>query len=117
MYQELTQGCAFAMDDKADYFVSNTAYLITGKYLDYLLKILNSNVIQYAYRQFYGTLLGDNGLRWLAQHIINLPIPQYKCTKIQSQIINSVIEQEIENAIYKLYNFTKEEIRSINSNY
>jgi len=117
VYQELTQGCAFAMDDKADYFVSNTAYLITGKYLDYLLKILNSNVIQYAYRHFYGTLLGDNGIRWLAQHIINLPIPQYKCTKIQNQIINSVIEQEIENAIYKLYNFTKEEIRSINSNY
>lgn len=92
VYQELTQGCAFAMDDKADYFVSNTAYLITGKYLDYLLKILNSNVIQYAYRHFYGTLLGDNGLRWLAQHIINLPIPQYKCTEIQNQIINSVIE-------------------------
>ena len=114
VYQELTQGCAFALDKNGDYIVSNTAYLITGKNINYLIKLLNSKVIQFAYRHFYGTLLGDNGLRWLAQHITKLPIPKYNGTEIQNRIIGQTEENNIEESIYQLYDFTKEEIKHIN---
>ena len=116
VYQELTQGCAFAFDNNGDYIVSNTAYLITGRNINYLIKLLNSKVIHFAYRHFYGTLLGNNGLRWLAQHMTNLPIPKYNGTEIQDKIIALTDENSIEETIYQLYDFTKEEIKHINNN-
>ena len=104
VYQELTQGSSFALDNNGEYFISNTGYLITGDNLEYLLKILNSRLIEFAYRTFYGTILGNNGLRWLAQHIINLPIPNCKIPYTTEEI-----------NVYKLYNLSQEEINYIES--
>ncbi len=78
VYQELTQGSSFAIDLAGEFFVSNTAYLITGEHLPFLLHMLNSKFIEWAYRTFYGTSIGGNGLRWLSQNILTLPIQSYK---------------------------------------
>ena len=109
MYQELTQGSSFAIDSKGVFFVSNTAYLITGKHLDYLLQMLNSKLIEWAYRTFYGTLIGGNGLRWLSQNILDLPIPIYKDLALYNCIIN---DGDIAS-IYKLFALSDKEINYI----
>ena len=115
VYQELTQGSAFALDLENNYFISNTGYLITGSNLNYLIKLLNSRIIEFTYRRFYATLLGDNGLRWLSQHIMNLPIPVYRETDIQRQIINSSDRKIVEMYICQLYNFSTSEISYFDS--
>ena len=113
MYQELTQGSAFSLDCDNKYFISNTGYLITGNNLSYLIKLLNSKIVEYAYKCFYGTLLGDKGLRWLSQHIVKLPIPLYEDTTMQKQIINSNDSNIIEMYICKLYGLNVKEIEYI----
>lgn len=110
MYQELSQGSAFAIDKNAEFFVSNTAYIITGKNIKYLINILNSHFIEYTYRHFYGTLLGNDGLRWLAQHLNDLPIPAFNGSDLQQQIYNATPEMNIEELVYQLYNLTENEI-------
>ena len=47
VYQELTQGSAFALDLENNYFISNTGYLISGSNLNYLIKLLNSKIIEF----------------------------------------------------------------------
>ena len=112
VYQELTQGSTFAIDEDGTYMVSNTAYLITGEHLDYLLKILNSYILEYIYRTFYATMLGTNGIRWLAQHIVKLPIPRYADGVIHQSIIN---ETNPDNYIAQLYGITVSELDFIRS--
>ena len=98
VYQELTQGSSFAIDTKGEFFVSNTAYLITGNDLEYLLLFLNSEIVEYAYKTFYATMLGQNGIRWLAQHIHNLPIPK-----------RNVLDKEKDLNVAESFGLTKEE--------
>ncbi|NMA32728.1 MAG: type II restriction endonuclease, partial [Alphaproteobacteria bacterium] len=69
VYQELSQGSRFAYDTDGSFFVSNTAYLLTGEYLSYLLKILNSKIIEFAFRNYYSTSMGETGIRWLNQYV------------------------------------------------
>lgn len=106
VYQELSQGSSFAMDEKAEYFVSNTGYMITGEHLHYLLKMLNSKLVEYAYRTFYATKLGSSGVRWLSQHIVNLPIPMPS----KELELDSYQENEIDQRIYAFYKLSPEEI-------
>ena len=112
VYQELSQGCSFAIDNKGDFFISNTGYLITGKHLDYLLQMLNSPVIEYVYRRFYGTTLGSTGLRWLAQHINNLPIPLYREAKEFQQVIEAT-PRNLLYAVGQLYGLSLDELSMI----
>ena len=102
IFQELTQGSAFYYDDKKQFYINNTAYFITGNNLKNLIVFLNSPVIEFAYSKFYATKLGDNGIRWLYQHLIELPVP------------NNVSVNN-ENDVYKAFSLTEEEIRHISS--
>ena len=90
------------MDEDGTYVVSNTAYLLTGNNIDYLLKMLNSKVVEYSYRTFYATMLGKTGLRWLAQHIVHLPIPLFTNTPLQKKIINEYSVDELVADLYRL---------------
>jgi adenine-specific DNA-methyltransferase len=113
VYQELTQGSCFALDNKGEFMVANTGYLITGSNLQYLIKLLNSNCIEFIYKHFYATMLGENGIRWLRQNIVNLPIPLFTNTKLQQQIANAKETDNIESLIYSLYELSKDEIEFI----
>ncbi len=113
VFQELTQGTSFALDEHGAFYISNTGYLITGENLKYLLNILNSKIIEYVFKKFYSTQIGERGIRWLAQHISSLPIPKYNNSKLQKEILNATKYDDIENLICKLYNLTKEEYNYI----
>jgi hypothetical protein len=69
-----------------------------------LISFLNSAIIEYVYRNFYSTQLGIKWIRWLYQHIINLPIPK----NIENR---GYSEQEIQ----EIYWLIEEEINFISS--
>ena len=110
LYQELTQGSCFFLDKDAQFFVSNTGYLITGKNLKYLILFLNSKVVEFVFKKFYSVSIGDTGIRWLAQCIENLPIPLCKNEKY----LNLRTEQDIETYVCDIYCLEQEEINYIN---
>ena len=111
VYQELTQGSCFYLDKEAQFFVSNTGYLITGNDLEYLILFLNSKFVEFIFKSFYSVSLGGSGIRWLAQCIENLPIPFVK----DSDYKKLKTEEEIEKYIYTKYDLSEEEINYINS--
>ena len=117
VYQELTQGSCFYYDEKAEYFILQTAYFISGNTnLDYLTKLLNSKFIEYCFRKFYSTSMGKSGFRWLSQYVEKLPIALYDNTAIQQKIVlcsHQTDDENIDNLIYQMYGLTQEEISTI----
>ena len=111
IYQELSQGSRFAFDPDGVFFVSNTAYLLTGENLDYLLKVLNSKIIEFVFRNYYSTSMGETGLRWLNQYVINLPIP--KPTPKLTGVIQNASESEIEQILKEAYCLSDSEMQFI----
>ena len=127
IYQELSQGSSFAFDEDGVYLLNNSAYYIHSQHDDkYLIAILNSKLIEYAYSKYYCTKLGKTGVRWLAQNIVNLPIvdaeefQKQDIIKIVDQILSfkksscvadtSSLEAEIDQLVYQLYGLTDDEI-------
>ncbi len=78
IYAEMVQSPQFYYD-KDGYNILNTAYLIVGKNLKYLIAFLNSNFITYAFKKYYsGGGLGKNGLRYIRNFVEKLPIKPYE---------------------------------------
>ncbi len=90
--------------------VSNSAYLMTGDNLEYLIRLLNSRIIEGIYKLYYATTLGTSGVRWLAQNIINLPIPQFVDDEIQHQIVQQENDDAVESLVSSIYKLDKDEI-------
>jgi len=100
VWQELAQGNQFALDETAKFFVSNTAYILTGNNLKYILGYLNSKLNLYVYEKWYSTKLGKTGVRWLNQHVIEIPLPP-----ITPQ--NQPLVQKIESLVDKMLSLNK----------
>ena len=111
IYQELSQGSRFAFDSDGTFFVSNTAYLLTGEHLEYLLKVLNSKIIEFVFRNYYSTSMGETGLRWLNQYIVNQPIP--KPTEKIIEQLQTATESDVEKILEKLYDLSDSEMQFI----
>nr|HQG72651.1 TaqI-like C-terminal specificity domain-containing protein [Tenuifilum sp.] len=135
VWQELAQGSQFAYDGEGEYFVANTAYILTGKNLKYILGYLNSKLNEFTYENWYCTKLGQKGTRWLNQHVIEIPLPPITAENqpIVSQIealVDKILaakkqnqtaeishwEREIDELVYKLYDLNEEEIRIVENN-
>lgn len=107
IYQELTQWSCFAYDENWDFMVSNTAYLITGENLVYLLNLLNSKIIESTFKLFYATQLWWKWIRWLSQCIMELPLPKYDNSDLKNKIMEN---QDCEAYIKDLFWLTDEEM-------
>ncbi len=117
---------AFAYDNQG-HFVLNTSYILTGEKLKYLLAILNSKLVQFAFKNFYqsGGIEGEITIQAIEQIPIAYPTTkqEIKITKLVEQILdkknqnpNSILtnlETQIDQIVYQLYNLTKEEITVI----
>ncbi|MGI5845960.1 MAG: Eco57I restriction-modification methylase domain-containing protein [Alphaproteobacteria bacterium] len=110
IYQELSQGSRFAIDNHGKYFISNTAYLLTGKHLHYLLRFLNSKIIEFVFRNYYSISMGT-GLRWLNQYVITLPII-IPSKEVEKELL-SLSELNIEKYIANLYHLSDSEMQFI----
>ncbi|GAA9848233.1 type II restriction endonuclease Eco57I subunit R [Helicobacter pylori] len=137
VYGEIVQEPRFYLDNgecELGYFYAEaTSFILTGEHLRYLLGMLHSKLITFAFKTFYaGGGLGESGYRYKKAFIERLPIPKItpqnqelarKITDCAERILKSKendpkantqeLEQEIDALVYQLYNLTDEEIKII----
>ncbi|GAA6834420.1 class I SAM-dependent DNA methyltransferase [Helicobacter pylori] len=137
VYGEIVQEPRFYLDNgecKLGYFYAEaTSFILTGEHLHYLLGMLHSKLITFAFKTFYaGGGLGESGYRYKKAFIERLPIPKItpqnqelarKITDCAKQILEAKekdpkantqkLEKEIDALVYSLYNLTDEEIKII----
>ncbi|EQD90338.1 type II restriction endonuclease [Helicobacter pylori PZ5086] len=137
VYGEIVQEPRFYLDNgecELGYFYAEaTSFILTGEHLRYLLGMLHSKLITFAFKTFYaGGGLGESGYRYKKAFIERLPIPQIteknqeladKITDGAEQILKSKakdpkantqgLEKEIDALVYQLYHLTDEEIKTI----
>ncbi|WP_100963384.1 class I SAM-dependent DNA methyltransferase [Helicobacter pylori] len=137
VYGEIVQEPRFYLDNgecELGYFYAEaTSFILTGEHLHYLLGMLHSKLITFAFKTFYaGGGLGESGYRYKKAFIERLPIPKItpknqelarKITDGAEQILkvkekdpkaNTLeLEKEIDALVYQLYNLTDEEIKII----
>ncbi|GAA8846482.1 class I SAM-dependent DNA methyltransferase [Helicobacter pylori] len=137
VYGEIVQEPRFYLDNgecQLGYFYAEaTSFILTGEHLRYLLGILHSKLITFAFKTFYaGGGLGESGYRYKKAFIERLPIPQItpqnqelarKITDGAERILKTKekdpkantqeLEKEIDALVYQLYNLTDEEIKII----
>jgi hypothetical protein len=111
MYSEIVREPQFYLDNTGEIFPEATTFILTGNHLEYLCNMFNSKTIAYAFKTFYaGGGLGESGYRYKKAFFEKLPIPKFSNTKIQQQIKNAQITDNIECLIYKLLEFNDAEI-------
>lgn len=137
VYGEIVQEPRFYLDNgecELGYFYAEaTSFILTGEHLRYLLGMLHSKLITFAFKTFYaGGGLGESGYRYKKAFIERLPIPQIteknqeladKITDCAEQILQAKakdpkantqgLEKEIDTLVYQLYHLTDEEIKII----
>ncbi len=137
VYGEIVQEARFYLDNgecQLGYFYAEaTSFILTGEHLRYLLGMLHSKLITFAFKTFYaGGGLGESGYRYKKAFIERLPIPKItpqnqelarKITDGAKQILalkekdpkanTQKLEKEIDALVYQLYNLTDEEIKTI----
>ncbi|TYB95353.1 MAG: N-6 DNA methylase, partial [Kosmotoga sp.] len=91
MWKEMVQENSFCLDTKNHYYCLDTARIMTGKHLKYLLTILNSKLFFYSVKFFYGGgELGSKGIRMKHTFFEKFPV-KYIDEKIEKQL-NKVID-------------------------
>ncbi len=137
VYGEIVQEPRFYLDNgecELGYFYAEaTSFILTGEHLHYLLGMLHSKLITFAFKTFYaGGGLGESGYRYKKAFIERLPIPKITpqnqelarkitdCTKAileakekDPKANTQELEKEIDALVYQLYNLTDEEIKII----
>ncbi len=137
VYGEIVQEPRFYLDNgecELGYFYAEaTSFILTGEHLRYLLGMLHSKLITFAFKTFYaGGGLGESSYRYKKAFIERLPIPKitpqnqklaHKITDGAKAILEAKekdpkantqkLEKEIDALVYQLYNLTDEEIKTI----
>ncbi|GAA8344006.1 class I SAM-dependent DNA methyltransferase [Helicobacter pylori] len=137
VYGEIVQEPRFYLDNgecELGYFYAEaTSFILTGEHLRYLLGMLHSKLITFAFKTFYaGGGLGESGYRYKKAFIERLPIPQIteKNQELADKITDGAkaileakekdpkantqqLEKEIDALVYQLYNLTDEEIKIV----
>ncbi|WP_120903496.1 class I SAM-dependent DNA methyltransferase [Helicobacter pylori] len=137
VYSEIVQEPRFYLDngecELGVFYAEATSFILTGEHLRYLLGMLHSKLITFAFKTFYaGGGLGESGYRYKKAFIERLPIPQitpknqelaHKITDCAERILKTKakdpkantqeLEKEIDALVYQLYNLTDEEIKII----
>ncbi len=137
VYGEIVQEPRFYLDNGecglGYFYAEATSFILTGEHLRYLLGMLHSKLITFAFKTFYaGGGLGESGYRYKKAFIERLPIP--KITEKNQELARKItdgakaileakekdpkantqkLEKEIDALVYQLYNLTDEEIKII----
>ncbi len=137
VYGEIVQEPRFYLDNGecglGYFYAEATSFILTGEHLRYLLGMLHSKLVTFAFKTFYaGGGLGESGYRYKKAFIERLPIPKIteknqeladKITDCAERILKSKakdpkantqrLEKEIDALVYQLYHLTDEEIKII----
>ena len=122
VWGEISDKPKFALDTCGEYTISNTAFMLTGDHLEYLVAILNSEYSQYCFSRI-STTTGEGTVRWLKYKIETLPIPPLNriaektiLNYLSGLEIEQTVNDSINQIIYNMFNFTDEEIRYMRLN-
>ncbi|MBE0479035.1 Eco57I restriction-modification methylase domain-containing protein, partial [Candidatus Aerophobetes bacterium] len=136
VWQEISEKGAYQYD-ASKYYITNTAYILVGNYIKYLISVLNSNVCDFFFSQISSSL-SIKGARHIKQYVEQLPIPiiPEKDQQLFIDLVNQILavtqdpdylqnltkqahvkdlEHQIDQMVYNLYNLTKEEIKIVES--
>ncbi len=137
VYGEIVQEPRFYLDngecELGVFYAEATSFILTGEHLHYLLGMLHSQLVTFAFKTFYaGGGLGESGYRYKKAFIERLPIPQitpknqelaHKIIALVDKILQTKekdpktdtqeLEKEIDALVYQLYHLTDEEIKTI----
>ena len=136
-YPVISQECSFTLD-LLGYYANDKTFMITGDKLNYLVAILNSNVLGWYFKHVNSTL-GETGMEFRKIYVENAPIPQIIDMHTSDVIVEKVVEinrlmntglnhkdegflssldalyKDINQIVYKLYNLTSDEIIMVES--
>lgn len=101
IYPDISEKLNFQIIEEEIYF-NNTIYFITSETedLDYLLKFLNSNLIDWYYKTL-SVQLGEKAVRMFTIYVLNIPIPN---DRNRDNIYDSYqLTEEEKNFIENLY--------------
>lgn len=132
IYADIVQDQGKFYYDTDKYYTNDTAFLITGRNLQYLVGILNSKAFTFFYKKFYcGGALGNKGLRFKRDYLMRVPVPigtreqQRDIVSLVTDIMKekkkncladtTIKEQEIDSIVYKLYDLDENDIQIIES--
>ena len=127
IYADIVQDTGKFYYDDEGYYTNDTAFLISGDNLHYLLGILNSKAFTFIYKHFFcGSALGNKGLRYKRDFLLRVPVPTAN-KKEYDLIVKNVkdalllkkekpsqsilaVENSIDLIVYHLYNLTYDEV-------
>ena len=76
IYADIVQDQGKFYYDEDKYYTNDTAFIISGDNLKYLVGVLNSKAFTFVYKNFYcGSSLGKKGLRFKRDFLLKVPIP------------------------------------------
>jgi len=124
IWLEISDRANYAFDAE-NMYLTNSAYFLVGNNLKYLLALLNSKLLDFYFFQITAQIAGGRK-RYTKQYVEQLPIIQIEETAQKpfkervNQILSikqenpkadtSILEKEIDQMVYKLYDLTEEEI-------
>lgn len=139
VYSEIVREPQFYLDNGefkfGSFYAEATSFILSGNEnfkhsLHYLLGILHSKLITYAFKEFYaGGGLGESGYRYKKAFLERLPIPKVDSKteaefiqivqeilekkKVDSTIDTPTLESKLDNLVYQLYNLSDDEVAII----
>ena len=121
VWGEIADSPKFAYDNKGDFYCEATTFMMTGDELPLMYLFLNSRLCLYCFSKI-GTATGMGTLRWKKYKLEQLRVPvEYDSNKVNllvDRILTakkadsadtSLIETEIDEYIFDLYDLTPEE--------
>jgi hypothetical protein len=134
IWLELTTKNRFAYSDKGEYIL-NSAYMMCGPHLHYMLGILNSRMIGY-YFQFLANSSGMGTTQWRKYAVEEIPVPKYEtCNQVLAKRLEAAVrsrlkmrieknsdaalklEQEIDEIVYEIYGLDSKDIERIETEF
>ena len=105
IYPDIAQSMSFAMSE-SDMYLTNTGYFLLGAKdnLNFVLKVLNSKLIEWYYRTI-SVQLGTKAVRMFSQYVEKIPIPQVQ----NSELKTITTDDKINNIVFSLYGLTIEQ--------
>lgn len=97
MYSEIVRSPQFYLDKNWEFSgEATTFFIIWNENLEYLICLLNSQIIAKCFKLFYAWWgLGKSWYRYKKDFLKKLPLPKFKDTDLQNEIISSKWDEKL----------------------
>lgn len=95
IYGETVTGASFFLDNDG-FIIDKTAFMLIGESIKYILALLNSKFIEFAYKTFYaGIILSSSGFQYNKEYLKKLPI--IVPTQEQEEYLTNLADKMLES--------------------